>query len=239
MAKNPIFPLYYNDILGSTKTWTDEEFGAYMRLLIHQWDHNELPKDYQRLTRIATSLDTNWSMLKNKFEETETGLQNAVLEGIRHKRLKFSEKQKENIKNRYQKSTKLSTKNLPLENEIENENEIEIENIKERKISKIFVPPTLDEARDYFLELNQSETEARLFHNFYLSKKWKVGKNTMVDWKAAARGWALRKELGSTHAKTTQTKKQEERYGSLADLAPERAARLREEKRLQELKLAQ
>jgi len=71
MAKDPIFPLYYNDIDRSTKTWTDEEFGAYMRLLMEQWDKGGLPKDYQRLTRIATSLDKNWSLLKDKFIEVD------------------------------------------------------------------------------------------------------------------------------------------------------------------------
>jgi len=95
MAKDPIFPLYYNDIDRSTKTWTDEEFGAYMRLLMEQWDKGGLPKDYQRLTRIATSLDRNWTLLKDKFIEVDGQLKNTVLEEIRLKRDKHKEKQKE------------------------------------------------------------------------------------------------------------------------------------------------
>lgn len=124
MAKNPVFPLYYNDILGSCKTWSDEEFGAYMRLLIEQWDNGSLPKDYQRLTRIATSLSTTWSMLKSKFEETEDGLKNKKLELVRDKILKHKEKQRENISKRYQTSTKTDTKVIPLETEDEKENSI-------------------------------------------------------------------------------------------------------------------
>lgn len=131
MAKDPVFPLYYNDIDRSTKTWTDEEFGAYMRLLMEQWDKGFLPKDYQRLTRIATSLDKNWPMLKCKFEEVDGVLKNKVLEDIRERKRKHSEKQKENVLKRYQKPTKHTTKhhtkNIPLEHEIEIENEIEIE----------------------------------------------------------------------------------------------------------------
>lgn len=119
MAKDPVFPLYYNDIDRSTKTWTDEEFGAYMRLLMEQWDKGFLPKDYQRLTRIATSLDKNWPMLKDKFKEFDGVLKNEVLEGHREKRLKHKEKQKNNIQKRYQKTTKT----LPLEEEKENEKE--------------------------------------------------------------------------------------------------------------------
>jgi uncharacterized protein YdaU (DUF1376 family) len=132
MAKNPIFPLYYNDILGSTKTWTDEEFGAYVRLLIEQWDNgfipnpyqnstNELQPDFQRLTRISTSVEKNWRLLSTKFNEHEEGMKNAKLEEIRDLKRKHSEKQRQNVRNRYQKSTKQSTKNLPLEDEYENE----------------------------------------------------------------------------------------------------------------------
>jgi uncharacterized protein YdaU (DUF1376 family) len=126
MAKDPILPLYYNDIDRSTRDWTDEEFGAYMRLLMHQWDKGSLPKDYQRLTRLATSLSTTWPTIKDKFIEKNGGLINLKMEEVREKREKHKEKQRENIAKRYQTSTKPITKNLPLENEFENEKEKEI-----------------------------------------------------------------------------------------------------------------
>jgi uncharacterized protein YdaU (DUF1376 family) len=140
MAKNPIMPLYYNDIDRSTKDWTDEEFGAYMRLLMEQWDKgyiptpyqkstesvpNDIPLNFQRLSRISTSVRENWSLLSKKFVPSEHGLQNVKLEEIRQKQARHKENQKNNIEKRYQKSTKLSTKNIPLENESDNENEIE------------------------------------------------------------------------------------------------------------------
>lgn len=128
MAKDPVLPLYYNDLTTSTQDWTDEEFGAYVRLLIHQWRQGGLPKDYQRLTRIATSLNTNWPLLKEKFQEVDGLLKNPVMEEIRLKRDKHKEKQRENVLKRYQKSTKQPTKKLPLEKEKEIENENEIEN---------------------------------------------------------------------------------------------------------------
>lgn len=124
MATNPVFPFYYNDFDRSTRDWTDEEVGAYVRLLVHQWDKGSLPKSYQRLTKLATSLDTTWDVIKHKFEETEHGYQNRRLELIRERLLKHKEKQKDNVRKRYQTSTKPPTKNLPLENE--NENIIEI-----------------------------------------------------------------------------------------------------------------
>lgn len=126
MAKDPILPIYYNDLDRSTRDWTDEEFGAYLRLLMHQWDKGSLPKDYQRLTRIATSLDTTWPLIKGKFVEKDGGLINQTMEDIRVKRAKHKRKQRENVLNRYQNSTNNTTKNLPLENEYEIENEKEI-----------------------------------------------------------------------------------------------------------------
>lgn len=126
MAKDPVLPLYYNDITTSTQDWTDEEFGAYMRLLIHQWRQGGLPKDYQRLARIATSLDTNWPMLKLKFVEIDGVLKNEVMEDIREKRDKHKERQKENALKRYQKSAKPNAKTLPLEEEREYEKEKEL-----------------------------------------------------------------------------------------------------------------
>lgn len=141
MAKDPVLPLYYNDITTSTQDWTDEEFGAYVRLLIHQWRQGGLPKDYQRLTRIATSLDTNWSMLKCKFEDTGDLFKNPTMEAIREKRDKHKERQKENASKRYQKSTKQPTKTLPLERENEKENENYI-TIGEEKIFDVM--PILD-----------------------------------------------------------------------------------------------
>jgi uncharacterized protein YdaU (DUF1376 family) len=132
MAKDPVLPLYYNDIDSATRDWTDEEFGAYVRLLIYQWDKGGLPKDFQRLTRIATSLPTTWDFLKKKFDQVDGVLKNRVMEEIREKRTQHKLKQLENIKKRYQNSTNIPTKNLPLEIE----NEKEIENINENEIGK-------------------------------------------------------------------------------------------------------
>lgn len=128
MAKDPVLPLYYNDIDSATRDWTDEEFGAYLRLLIYQWRQGGLPNDYQRLTRIATSLPTTWSLLKSKFPESDGMLKNPVMEEIRTRRLIHKEKQKNNIRKRYQTSTKHDTKEvtktLPLEREKEIEKEM-------------------------------------------------------------------------------------------------------------------
>lgn len=52
--------------------------------------------------------------------------------------------------------------------------------------AKRFVPPTLEEVRDYVTE-RQSPVDPQEFIDFYSSKGWMVGKTQMKDWKAACR----------------------------------------------------
>ena len=53
---------------------------------------------------------------------------------------------------------------------------------------KRFIPPTLDEVKNYCLERNNN-VDAERFIDYYTSNGWKVGKNPMKDWKAAIRTW--------------------------------------------------
>lgn len=58
----------------------------------------------------------------------------------------------------------------------------------DKKPSKRFIKPTLEEVRAYCQERNNSVDPER-FINYYESNGWKVGKNSMKDWKAAVRTW--------------------------------------------------
>jgi uncharacterized protein YdaU (DUF1376 family) len=138
MAKDPVLPLYYNDLTSSTQDWTDEEFGAFVRLLIYQWDKGALPEE-NRMQRISDSAKKNWTILSKKFSKTDIGFQNLRMEEIRSERIKFKEKQKENVLKRHQKSTKglpndyqEDTKKIPLEGEEEKEIEEEFKKGNER-----------------------------------------------------------------------------------------------------------
>lgn len=138
MSKRPTLPLYYNDIARSTSTWTDEEFGCYMRLLMEQWDKGSLPNDCQRLARLVTSFEKNWPMLQKKFELKDGVFQNLRMEEIRQTLENHKKKQKVNAEKRYQNAAKPyakpyakhTAKKLPLEDEDENENEEELNSIK-------------------------------------------------------------------------------------------------------------
>jgi predicted phage replisome organizer len=53
---------------------------------------------------------------------------------------------------------------------------------------KRFVKPTLSEIEQYCIE-RKNNVNAEHFFDYYESNGWKVGKNSMKDWKAAVRTW--------------------------------------------------
>ena len=53
---------------------------------------------------------------------------------------------------------------------------------------KTFTKPTIDKIQDYCIERNNN-VNAEQFYDYYESNGWKVGKNSMKDWKAAVRTW--------------------------------------------------
>lgn len=89
-------------------------------------------------------------------------------------------------------------------------NDIKVEEIKESEgghgkpapARKVFIPPTVEEARNYFLSTvgntkrqgcwpaDRCKMEADLFFNNYQGVGWKTNKGAkLVDWKATARKW--------------------------------------------------
>ena len=54
--------------------------------------------------------------------------------------------------------------------------------------SKRFTPPTLEEVKAYCKE-RKNNVDADRWMNYYTANGWKVGKNSMKDWKAAVRTW--------------------------------------------------
>lgn len=55
-----------------------------------------------------------------------------------------------------------------------------------------FHPPEPEEVRAYFAEKGGTADQAQRFRDFYESNGWRVGKNPMKSWKAAASGWIAR-----------------------------------------------
>lgn len=88
MAKKDYFmPLYYQRLLTSTIGWKDEEFGAFLKLLIYQFDRGSIPSDLNAISRIAPSARKCWPLLSQKFvADSEGNLKNEVMDQIRKSR---------------------------------------------------------------------------------------------------------------------------------------------------------
>lgn len=53
---------------------------------------------------------------------------------------------------------------------------------------KKFIPPTLEQVEQYCQKRNRGVNPEK-WYNHYLANGWKVGKNSMKDWRAAVRTW--------------------------------------------------
>jgi hypothetical protein len=57
------------------------------------------------------------------------------------------------------------------------------------KSAQRFAPPTIEEVNAYAQEIEATPAQAERFRDYYESKGWKVGRSSMVNWKAAFRNW--------------------------------------------------
>lgn len=74
------------------------------------------------------------------------------------------------------------------------------------RASKRFSPPGLEEIEAYFSEKGGTAAQAERFRDFYESNGWKVGKNPMKSWKAAASGWMSRDKESAQKASAPRSK---------------------------------
>jgi len=88
------------------------------------------------------------------------------------------------IKDNYIKDFEVSSKQLQ---SIEVEEEVEEEVDKKKRES--YKRPDLLEIEKLFDERQYPRQEAGAFFNYYQSNGWRVGRNPMKDWKAAAANW--------------------------------------------------
>jgi uncharacterized protein YdaU (DUF1376 family) len=118
MAKDPAFLFYPGDWLGGTMSFTRSHKGAYMDLLMAQFNQGHMAlQDIQIV--LGTDYESMWeSKLKAKFKLDEKGLfYNEKLEDEIIKRKKFTQSRRDNLE------SKTSHKETHTASRMENENE--------------------------------------------------------------------------------------------------------------------
>lgn len=169
MAKDPAFLFYPNDWIGGTMGMTFEEKGAYIELLMAQFNRGHMSKHMigQILGHNAGQI---WDTVKDKFEIDPSGnFFNRRLEEEQNKRKSFTESRRNNLKgeNQYTKKIGHITGHMSehMENENINEDEIKILNKKE-EIKNL--------SKEYFNEVMESFSDWRTYlgkqHEIYLKE---------------------------------------------------------------------
>jgi len=121
MAKDPAFLFYPNDYIGGTMGMTFEEKGAYIELLMLQFNRGHMDGHM-----IGHCVGQIWERIKCKFIQDEQGLwYNERLDVEKSKRKAFSESRRNNIKGNNQHMISHMTTHM----EDENVNVIEDKNI--------------------------------------------------------------------------------------------------------------
>ena len=129
MAKDPAFLFYPNDYIGGTMGMTFEEKGAYMELLMLQFNRGHMTKHM-----IGQTVGQLWDNIKDKFEVDNGGLfYNVRLEEEKEKRKAFTSSRRNNKegKNQYSKSGHMTS-----HMEDVNENESRVINKDKEKLFK-------------------------------------------------------------------------------------------------------
>lgn len=98
-------------------------------------------------------------------------------------------------------------------------NNKEINNNKLLFTKKNFKKPTLDEVQQYCSE-RKNDISAEKFIDYYESNGWKVGRNSMKDWKATVRNWEKNQQEKQNNVKT---------YKSNYEISQEALRKAREE----------
>lgn len=163
----------HDDYLSKTAKLTDEEVGRLFRALMEYHMTGE-EKTLEGRESIA------FDFIREDIDRTEESYK-AKCEKNRNNRLSA-------IDNERQRSSTVD--NVPCQKEKEILNNNTKEKVKEKE-NRRFTPPTVDDVAEYCKERGNKINPQR-FVDFYTTKGWKVGNQTMKDWKACVRTWEQR-----------------------------------------------
>lgn len=185
---------------------TDEEFGQFIRAYAAYVENGTEPDFKDRSMRIM------WKTVKafdemnvQKYSSTSEARQQAGRKGAEKRWKSYSKAIDDNSKN--SKCHFANSKNSLSVSESESESESVYKEISpngdikkganapiptpETKTAR-FHPPDMAEVKAYFAEKGGTNAQAERFFTYYESNGWRVGKNPMKKWKAAASGWISR-----------------------------------------------
>lgn len=131
MSKDPAFLFYPGDWLSGTQGMTFEQKGAYMELLMMQFNRGHMTSHM-----VGQVVGQIWDEIQNKFIQDENGLwYNVRLDEEKNKRKLFTASRKNNLKGNNQYTKKEEKKVGHMTSHMENENTLLL--IKE-KVNELY-----------------------------------------------------------------------------------------------------
>jgi len=174
------FKFYPDKYLGGTAGFSFDMHGAYMIMLIQQWESGPFSAELA-----IKKIGKLWDKISFKFEKTEAGYANIrMAEESSHKR-EIAEIRRKAVLSRYKCTTNEGTNVLQT---VSVSDSVSVSSFNTKKEKNVFTKPSLEDIRNYIKE-NRYSVEPEKWFNHYESNGWKVGKNPMKNWKAAVRTW--------------------------------------------------
>lgn len=188
MARDPAFLFYPADWISGTMYFTHLQKGAYFDLLMLQFNAGRFNEEQAKQV-LNGCFDSVWTTVKLKFKSDGVVFWNERLEVEKEKRSSYCKSRRDN------KVTSLhasydTTYDKTYETHMVNRNIID-NNISLTTPAPIvkskFVPPTIEQVREYFAEKYYSENIADAMWEHYNSKDWinNEGK-PVLNWKLTA-----------------------------------------------------
>lgn len=196
MAKDPAFLFYPNDWIGGTMGMTFEEKGAYMELLMTQFNRGHMTTHM-----IGQVVGQIWDRIQEKFVKDENGLwYNVRLEEEKVRRQNFTKSRRNNVSGKNQHSKKEENNE---ENEVahmdghmtshmENENTLILNNNKNKiditksNLFKQPIVPSKDEVWEFFKGSGGTKEMAKSFYEKYEATGWMLNGSPVVNFRALA-----------------------------------------------------
>ena len=162
---------------------SDTAGALIQRICKYSFEDNDAPSDNETVEAV-------FAMIKDKLDDDAAKYAEVVN--------KRSEGGKKGMASRWgntvitNDNTVITNDNTPITQITDTVSDTDTVSVSDKdKKSKRFAPPSLEEVRAYCKErYNNVAPEA--FMDFYASKGWKVGNQTMKDWKASVRTWERR-----------------------------------------------
>lgn len=175
MGKDPAFLFYPNDWVGGTMGMTFEQKGAYLELLMMQFNQGKFT-EAQAEQVLNKCFASAWHMVKQKFKTDGTYYWNVRLAAEIERRQLFSLSRRNNAKG------KASAEHMPEHMETATENE----NINVFEIKNVI--SFFEKTKKFSSEKKLNKSATKFFNNLTAKGYKQNGKN---DWRPLAENWIL------------------------------------------------